>query len=55
MQGPDFNLGSAGDGLQAAHHLLLPWMLATTSQGRLEYADVPTLALTNDQGGVAGH
>ncbi len=57
MQGPHLalNLSSTGDSLQAAHHLLLPWMLATASQGRLQYADIPTLALTDDEGRVAGH
>lgn len=49
------HLSGTGDGLQAAHHLLLAWVLAAAGQGGLQDAHVPVLALADDKGCVAGH
>lgn len=49
-----FNFSSTGDGLKAAHHLLLPGMFPTAGQRRFQNADVPILALADDEGCVAG-
>ena len=54
-QGLAFHFSSTGDSLQAAQHLLLAGVLATAGQRRLEDADVPILALADDEGCVAGH
>lgn len=54
-EGLPLHFGSTGDSLQAAQHLLLARVLATASQWRLEDADVPILALADDEGCVAGH
>ena len=54
-QGLAFHLSSTGDGFQAAQHLLLARVLATAGQRGLENADVPILALADDEGCVAGH
>ena len=54
-QGLSLHLSSTGDSLQAAQHLLLAWVLATAGQWGLENADVPILALADDEGCIAGH
>lgn len=54
VPGLPLHLSGTGDGLQAAHDLLLAGVHPTAGQGGLEYADVPTLALADDEGGVAG-
>ena len=54
-QGLALHLSGAGDSLQAAQHLLLARVLATAGQRGLEDANVPVLALADDEGGVAGH
>lgn len=54
-QGLPLHFSSTGDSLQAAQHLLLAWVLATASQWGLENADIPVLALADDEGCVARH
>lgn len=49
------HISGAGDGLQAAQHLLLARVLAAAGQGGLQDAHVPILALADDEGCVARH